>query len=110
MFDQDDISGSRLTIFYKSTFGDHKADTKTIEMGTVTHLLNEDIIGVDDARDMINLDSVIMMVFTDLIFEEIEVIETFGSYGSRPIDASLVIVIDNIVQLEASNMPRLVGT
>ena len=37
-------------------------------------------------------------------------IETFGGYGSRLIDASLVVVIDNIVQLEASNMPRSVGT
>ena len=59
---------------------------------------------------MSNLDSVIMMAFADLIFEEVEVIETFGGYGSRPIDASLVGVVDNIVRLEASNMPRSVGT
>ena len=65
-------------------------------MGAVVYIFSEDIAGVDDARDMSNLDSVfVVLSFTYLIFAEVEVLETFGGYRRRPLDASLVFVVDN---------------
>ena len=65
-------------------------------MGAFVYLFSEDIAGVDDARDMSNLDSVFVVSFTYLIFAEAEVFDTFGGYRRGPLDASLVFVVDNI--------------
>lgn len=78
-------------------------------MGAVVYLFSEDIAGVDDARDMSNLDSVFVVSFTYLIFAEVEVLDTFGGYRRRPLDASLVFVVDNsavggIVHAKVSGM------
>ena len=78
-------------------------------MGAVVYLFSEDIAGVDDARDMSNLDSVFVVSFTYLICAEVEVLDTFGGYRSRPLDASLVFVVDNsavggIVHAKVSGM------
>ena len=78
-------------------------------MDAVVYLFSEDIAGVDDARDMINLDSVFVVSFTYLIFAEVEVLDTFGGYRKIPLDASLVFVVDNsavggIVHAKVSGM------
>ncbi len=84
-----------MAIFKEVILEDHEAISKSLEMVTVMHLFGKDVARVDNTRDMGYFGCIVLMVFTDLIFIKIEMLDNFGNGISRPVVTGLVVVIDN---------------
>ena len=55
--------------------------TDTTEVGSIFHLLGEDVAAADDTRDVGDEDIAIRLRFSNLILSEVDVLGTFVSNG-----------------------------
>ena len=72
---------------------DKDAITEATEVGPVLHFLCEDVDRFDLAFNMMGDDALVLDVFSDLVFPQVEVLDALGCQGLVPVDAALVIVL-----------------
>lgn len=96
-------SGNWSGVFEKGILGDHETVAKATEVGSVSHFLGKDIAGVDDARDVENLNGMVEMAFANLILAKVDMLETFGRDRGGPLNARLVVVVDGNATIGVSH-------
>ena len=62
-------------------------------MGVVFDFFGEEVAGVDDARDVCDFDCVVLMIFANTIFVEINMFGAFECNGGCPITSGFVVVV-----------------
>ena len=63
-------------------------------MGGVLHFFGEDVTGVDFSRNVSDFGITSGVDFADTGFAEIEVFDALAGHGMRPINRSLVVIVD----------------
>ena len=63
-------------------------------MGRVAHFLSEDVTWVNDSWNMEHLDLLVVVAFPNLVFTEVEMLDSFRGDFGRPLDAGLIVIVD----------------
>ncbi len=64
-------------------------------MGTVFHLLGEDVAGITFASDMDNLDNFVLDPFANFRIAKFKMADPFRGEVTRPVDHSFVIIVEH---------------
>ena len=81
-------------MFFEVYLGNHHAVATATEVSAVTEFLREQIAGVDDARDVLNSGKTKLMGFANVVLFEVDMFGAFVGHGRRPLDTSVVVVVD----------------
>ena len=72
----------------------HHGIAKTAIVGSIFDFLGEEIARIDFARDVLNMDFLKKMGFTDAIFTEVHVFGTFVCDGGGPGNTGFVVIVN----------------
>ena len=87
----------------------HKGVSDASEVRAITHFLSEDVCRIDFARNMLNLESLVLHSFTIGVHTKFDVTSSLRGHVVQPLHTRVIVVVQESGRVEVRNNITSVG-